>query len=455
MSLTMRNRTSRCRRRELPASAPSWSYAAYDLATTAVGLAVLPLVPFVLFSRHGRGLSERLGRLPPAVRRVRRPIWVHAASVGEVLAAQPLIEALRTDRADVPIVVSTTSVPGRETARARLSVDAVMLLPVDVRWIVESVLRRVQPACLVIVETEIWPALIRAAARRRVPVCMVSGRVSAAAAARYARLRWLTRPVLSQVSAFAMQTAADAARIVELGAPPARVHVLGSLKFAREATAPASVDTPDAVPWMRVNGRPLLVAASTHAGEERLVLDACAELWAAHPDVLLLIAPRRPERFDEVDQLLARAGARHVRRSQLHGAVDRTTRVLLLDTLGELPTVLPAAAAVFVGGTIVPLGGHNVLEPALFGKPVAFGPYTANVAAAAEALLNGLAATRVTGAAALAAEWQRLLEQPAAAAAMGARGRAIVAAHAEVAARTAELVRRCLADGKRQAAPTD
>src|SRR5262249_36504103 len=142
-----------------------------------------------------------------------------------------------------------------------------------------------------------------------------------------------------------------------------------------------------------VNGRPLLIAASTHADEEQMVLDACAGLWAEYPDLLLLLAPRRPERFGEVDLLLARAGVARQRRSELRGRVAASTRVLLLDTLGELPDVLPAAQAVFVGGTIAPVGGHNVLEPAVFGKPVAFGPSTENVAAAAEALLAGGAAT--------------------------------------------------------------
>jgi 3-deoxy-D-manno-octulosonic-acid transferase len=193
-----------------------------------------------------------------------------------------------------------------------------------------------------------------------------------------------------------------------------------------------------------LDGRPVLIAASTHAGEEQVVLDASRGLWAERPDLLVLIAPRRPERFAEVDRLLADAGITHERRSQLAGPVAGSTQVLLLDTLGELPNLLPAARAVFVGGTIAPVEGHNVLEPALFSKPVAFGPHTANVAAAAEALLSAAAATRVYNAEELQIEWRRLLTHPEVAEQMGAQGQAVVAAQAAVAQRTADVVWRVL-----------
>jgi 3-deoxy-D-manno-octulosonic-acid transferase len=415
--------------------------AAYDLLGILILLVCAPLFPFLLLTRHGRGLGERLGRVPAVARRLRRPVWVHAASVGEALAAEPLIRQLRLHRPDLPIVLSTTSLTGRETARTRLAVDAALLLPFDVRWIVDQAMRGIDPSCLIIVETEIWPALIGAAARRAVPCVLVSGRISERSATRYAWIRGLLRSVLSQVSCLAMQTETDAARIVALGAPAERVQVLGSLKFAREATAVTTAPTEAAA---LIEGRTVLIAASTHPGEEQLALDACVELWKDHPDLLLLIAPRRPERFAEVDKLLAGAGVIYERRSRLHGPVAPATQVLLLDTIGELPNVLPVARAVFVGGTFAPVGGHNVLEPAVFGKPVAFGPHTANVASAAAALLEGAAATRVHDAGELHAEWRRLLSQPAVAEQMGAHGRAVVAARAIVAERTFEVVQRFL-----------
>jgi len=246
--------------------------------------------------------------------------------------------------------------------------------------------------------------------------------------------------MLNRVTACVMQTEADAARIVALGAPPARVQALGSLKFAREAKAAASPIGASTLPAL-LGERPLLVAASTHPGEEQLVLEACTALWPEHPDLLLLIAPRRPERFDEVAQLLARCGVRHQRRSQLDGRVATATQVLLLDTLGELLDVLQAARGVFVGGTIAHVGGHNVLEPAIFGKPVAFGPHTSNVAEAAAALLDAGGAVEVHDASQLRAEWARLLADANAALNMGQRGRAVVTAQAAVAERTFDVLR--------------
>lgn len=418
------------------------AYALYDLLGAVLSLAVLPLLPL---TRLRIGLGERLGRLPDSARGIEPPLWLHAASVGEVLAAEPLLRRLREAHPDMAVVVSTTSLTGRATARERLPANAVFLLPADVRWAVARVLCRLRPRALVIVETEIWPALLRAAAGCAVPVALVSGCVSARSAARYARIRPLVRAALSRVGAFAMQTEADAARIVSLGANPQRVAVTGNLKFARglprlgTARGKALPDT---------GGRPVLVAASTHPGEEALVLGACAGLWAAHPDLLLVVAPRRPERFDEVEALLRGGAASHERRSRIGGeapAVRAETRVLLLDSIGELLDLLPSARGVFVGGTIAPVGGHNVLEPALFSKPAAFGPETANVAEAAESLLAAGAAVRVHDAAELAAHWGRILAEPETASAMGAAAAAVLASQVEVIERTFAVVEGCLA----------
>jgi 3-deoxy-D-manno-octulosonic-acid transferase len=420
------------------------SYAAYDVVGILAGLIALPFLPLLALTRHGRGLDERLGRLPLTVRRLQQPIWVHAASVGEVLAAQPLIDQLRRHTADAAVLVTTTSLTGRQTAMAQSGADAVMLLPIDIRWIVNRGMRRLRPRALVIVETEIWPALLRSAARAQVPCTFVSARVSPRAARRYAWIRWLTRAALSRVYMFAMQSESDAARIIAMGAPAERVHVVGSLKSARQSGR-MSIGQSGSQPLVQ-GDRPALMAASTHLGEERFVLEACAGLWADFPNLLLIIAPRRPERFDEVDQLIARAGLVRQRRSQVQHGVASGTQILLLDTIGELPDLLPAVRAVFVGGTIAPIGGHNVLEPALCGKAVAFGPHTANVAAVAQALLAAAAATEVRTSQDLHAEWRRLLQSPQTAEAMGGRGRTVVAAGAAVAERAAAIVLQSLAE---------
>lgn len=423
------------------------SYAAYDLTGTLLGLIALPCLPLLCLTRHRHGIGERLGWLPAAVRSLHRPVWVHAASVGEVLAAAPLIQQLRSQSPGCPILVSTTSLTGRDTARSRRAGDAAILLPVDIGWITDRVMRRIQPRCLILVETELWPALLRSAARHQVPAVLVSGRISERAARRYARVRWLTGAMMPHVSRFAMQSEADAVRIVALGAPASRVEVVGSLKLAREATAERRAAAPHAAAARAlVDGRVVVIAASTHPGEEDMALAACGGVWEHCPEVLLLIAPRRPERFDEVAQMLARAGVAWERRSQLRGPVARATRVLLLDTLGELPDLLPIARSVFVGGTIATVGGHNILEPGLSGKPVAFGPHIANVAAAAEALLKNGAATLVHDAQELQAEWLRLLMHPEIASAMGASARAVIDASAGVAERTLAIVRACMVE---------
>ena len=291
------------------------------------------------------------------------------------------------------------------------------------------------PRILLVVETELWPGLLRAASRVGAPTAIVSGRLSARAAERY---RWagpLFPAALARVAAFGMQTAADAERIVALGAAPARVRVTGSLKGARLATA---VEPP---PLGGLDGRRVLVAASTHAGEEAFVLQAFTTLARVYRDALLVLAPRRPERFDAVAGLLAAGGARWARRSALRDAVPVETQVLLLDTLGELPRFLPVAWCAFVGGSVAPaVGGHNVLEPATFGRPAAFGPHTGNVAAAAAALCAAGAAAVVRTPGELAEYWDGLLARREAADAAGGRGRAVAAAHAEALERNWEMI---------------
>jgi 3-deoxy-D-manno-octulosonic-acid transferase len=261
--------------------------------------------------------------------------------------------------------------------------------------------------------------LFRAAARNGVSIALVSGRLSERAAARYAWIRPFLRSALDAVDVFAMQSQADADRIIALGAARDRVSVTGSLKSSRDSRAAHPVPR-----WLG-SGRAIFIAASTHDGEEELVLDACKPLWKEPGNLLLLMAPRRPERFSEVVRLLDSRSLSCERRSERRGAVGADTHVVLLDTLGELPDCLPAAVAVFVGGTVAPVGGHNILEPALAGKPVAFGPHTENVADAARALLQADAAILVNNAGDLENEWRSFLRNPAAAAEKGKRAREV------------------------------
>jgi len=415
------------------------SYFFYQILTTVLLVIAAPFLPILLLTRHGRGLGERLCFLPQSVRNLRRPLWVHAASVGEVLAAEPLIREIRKHDPEAQVLVTTTTIAGRETARERSGANAVMLLPLDIPWIVRRVIREISPKALLIVETEIWPALFRTAARHRVPIAVVSGRLSERAAERYAWIRGLLRPALSVVRIFTMQTRADADRIIALGAPAERVSVTGSLKSSRGVGA--IVETPG---WLSAD-RPIFIAASTHEGEEQLVIDACKSLWKEPGNFLLLIAPRRPERFNEVARLLFTRTLSCERRSERRGAVASDTCVVLLDTLGELPDCLPSASAVFVGGTVAPVGGHNILEPALRGKPVAFGPHTENVAEAAAALLAADAALLVNNSGDLETEWRNFLRNPEAAVEKGKRAREVTEKQTGVMVRVWETVQPLIA----------
>jgi 3-deoxy-D-manno-octulosonic-acid transferase len=266
-----------------------------------------------------------------------------------------------------------------------------------------------------------------------VPVVVVSGRLSERALGRYRLAAPLFRSALKNVAAFGMQTEADARRAVALGAPPERMRVTGSLKASRrpEGAGP---------PVGGLDARRLLVAASTQPGEEELVLDACRDLWAEHGDLLLLLAPRRPERFSAAERLVAERGIRYERRSSMGAEVSSGAQVLLLDSVGELPRFLPAAWAVFVGGTVAPLGGHNLLEPATFARPVAFGPHTENVAAAAAALIAAGGGEVVRNAGDLERFWRRILADRRAADEMGLRARRVAEEGAGAIERTWELL---------------
>lgn len=416
------------------------SYAAYDVAIAVATAICLPLLP-LLRTRLGGDTSQRLGYLPDSIASLAaRPLWIHAASVGEALAAAPLVAKLRHHRPGIPIVASTTTVTGRAVALRDLEVDAVTLLPVDAWHIIDRVFRKVRPRALFIVETEIWPGLLRAAARIGAPPMMVSGRLSARTLRRYRLAGPLFPAAIQHVAVFCMQTADDAQRVIDLGAPPQRVHVTGSLKSSRRA------ESYKGPPVHGLQGRRVVVAASTQPGEEELVLAACAKLWAEFSDLLLILAPRRPERFAAIDRLAAQTGLRYQRRSAMDPEIYSRTQVLLLDTVGELPRFLPLALAAFVGGTIASLGGHNVLEPAMHAKPVAFGPHTQNVAAAADALVAAGGGERIRGPLDLEKFWARCLSDPAQTAIAGARARSVAEVQSDVIERTWTCVEPFLGD---------
>jgi 3-deoxy-D-manno-octulosonic-acid transferase len=421
-------------------------YWLYSLGLGAFFMAGLPAfaTQAILRGKYRRGLGERLGRVPAWTGTV-PPVWLHAVSVGEVMAATPLARELAARRPELPLLVSTVTDTGRGVAEARLPARQFVFFPLDFAWAVRPALDRLRPRAVLLTETEIWPNFLRACSARDVPVVLVNGRISQRSYPRYRRVRRFFGRVLQGIRLFCMQTPEDARRILDLGAPPERVHVVGNLKFDLAAGDPARGGTADGSDGPAVRqmlgvplSRPVLVAGSTHRGEEGPVLEAFKTVRRSVPDLTLLLAPRHPERVGEVEALLEREGLPWIHRSRL--PVDVLPAVILVDTMGELARLYAAGTVVFVGGSLVPIGGHNILEPASHARPVLFGPHMGNFAEMARIFLEHQAGVQVREAGLLAEEILRLLREPHVAGRMGESGRAIVGTHQGAGRRTVDLL---------------
>jgi 3-deoxy-D-manno-octulosonic-acid transferase len=340
--------------------------------------------------------------------------------------------------------LSTTTLAGQQLARRSVpDVDAVFYFPFDLGVFVRRTLELVRPRLFIMMETEIWPNLLRACRRAHVKTMLVNGRISSRSYPRYRLARAFFRRVLADVDRFCMQSDESARRIREIGAEPKRVTVTGSLKFdsLESPAAAAGRGAGRVLRYFRIPpARPVLMAASTVKGEESAVLSAFAALRRVHPSALLVIAPRKPERFSEAEALARAEGHRVVRRTDL--AVDAEPRadVIVLDTIGELAHLFQVATVVFVGGSLVDHGGHNILEPAVHGKPIVFGPHMNNFAEIADTFLRNQAAVQVNTPAELAGAVARLIGDPVERARLGAAARALVEANRGARRRTLEAV---------------
>jgi 3-deoxy-D-manno-octulosonic-acid transferase len=414
-------------------------YWLYSLGLGAFFVGGLPafLIQAVVRGKYRRGLRERLGDVPAWPGPV-PPVWLHAVSVGEVMAATPLARELGQRRPDVPLLVSTVTDTGRAVAEARLPAKQFVFFPFDFGWAVCTALDRLRPRAVLLTETEIWPNFLRACSTRGIPVVLVNGRISPRSFPRYRRVRRLFGRVLQGIQLFCMQTPEDARRVLDLGAPRERVHVVGNLKFDLAAVG----DSGEGPAVRQMLGlppsRPVLVAGSTHRGEEGPVLDAFKTVRRSVPELTLLLAPRHPDRLGEVEALLQREGLPWIRRTRL--PVDTPPAVILVDTMGELARLYAVGTVVFVGGSLVPIGGHNVLEPGSHARPVLFGPHMGNFAEMGRLFLEQRAGTQVHDAATLAAEILRLLREPARAGRMGEAARGIVDTHRGAGRRTVDLL---------------
>lgn len=418
-------------------------YLIYSFLLTLAAIGLLPYFAYQAFvnRKYLSNFRERLGHLPECLSTEaedRRPaIWLHAVSVGEALAALPLVKALGERFPDHRLIVSTTTATGQQVARARLAADGYCYFPFDWRFAVRRALDCIRPQAVVLMESELWPNFLRECRLRGVPVVVANGRVSDRSFARSRRFGFLLRPLqrrmLADVTHLAMQSEADAMRIRELGAPEKHISVSGNIKYdvGTGYRAEAEAQAARLAALLALDNRPLIVAGSTSDGEEELVIAAFEKLRKETPaaeHVRLLIAPRHPERFDAVARLLDSTRLRYVRRSALaqakeqatvhaeaaSGAVKsvgtssahtgaapskaaRTADVILLDSIGELAALYSAASVVFVGGSLMPKGGHNILEPARHARPVVVGPHMENFRDITEEFLRRDAVVQLGG----------------------------------------------------------
>jgi 3-deoxy-D-manno-octulosonic-acid transferase len=420
----------------------------YSLLTYLLRPAALAVVLWRGIGNRGywQGLGERfgLGARPGGARAAARCLWVHAVSLGEVSAAAPLVRALRARHAELPLLLTTATPTGRARALALFGDSVtVQFLPYDTPGSMRRFLERSRPYLALIMETELWPNLYHQCRRHGVPIVLANARLSPQSVARYTRFGALFRELFSGETFIAAQSAADAERFVAIGAPPARTRVVGNLKFdiAIDADLKARGRALRIACW---DARPAWIAGSTHAGEEEIVLDAHVALQGAVPGALLLLVPRHPERFAAVADLLKRRGLKFERRSS-GNPVRPDAQVLLVDTVGELTTLYAAVDLAFVGGSLVPVGGHNLLEPAALGVPVVTGPHQSNARQVAELLLREDALVEVADSGELAQQVKALFADPARRLKLAARAEHVVAVNRGSLGRLLELSESLLA----------
>ena len=428
-------------------------YVLYSLLIVAFFVVMSPYLIYqaVRYRKYVRSLPQRLGILPVSFNvDGEKSIWIHAVSVGEVLTARALLPELRERYPGLRIFLSTTTMSGQQIARNNLQyVDEVFYFPFDFTVIVNRTLRLVKPKLFIMMETELWPNLLRACHRANVRTLLVNGRISSRSYPRYRLVRWFFRRVLLDVDRFCMQSEESARRIIDIGAERDRVVVTGSLKFDSlevPGSAPADRGRNRVLRYFRISpDRPVFIAASTLKGEEEHVLEAFQRVRATMTDALLIIAARKTERFADVERMARRAGWNVMRRSELRVDSEPRCDVVILDTLGELAQVFQVATAVFVGGSLVDAGGHNILEPAVFGKPIIFGPYMQNFAEIAQTFLDNGAAIQIQSGRELEAAMLELLGDPVKRARLGAAARALVEANRGARGRSLAAIAQLLA----------
>jgi 3-deoxy-D-manno-octulosonic-acid transferase len=415
----------------------------YNILLVLLTILLSPVLIFKIITgaKYRGGISQKLGRVRKRVKRViggARPIWVHAVSVGEVMAAHPLIRELKKKYPGTKLIISTVTVTGNYTALQRVpEADAVFFFPFDYPWIVRKVIRRINPAIVLVAETELWPNFFRELNRMKIPSAVINGRISPHSYRNYMRLRFFFGYVFSHVTLFCMQSEGDAARIRDIGAAPDRVIVTGNLKFDQKITSATS--SPVTLP----SGSKVITAGSTHRGEEAALVEVFRRLREKFSELVLILAPRHPERFDEVEGIVNRAGFDCQRRTRMKGPIKD---VLLLDTIGELRSFYGICDIAFVGGSLVKVGGHNLLEPAAMKKPVVFSRYMFNFKEISEALTSAGGGVLVRDKEELYVQFDNLLSDQEMARDIGRKAFTVIEANSGSAKKTIDAVSTLIGD---------
>ncbi|RKY33259.1 MAG: hypothetical protein DRP74_00030 [Candidatus Omnitrophota bacterium] len=387
----------------------------YDLVFLLISLVHLPV--YLFRRKFHAGFLSRLGFLPEELK-LNRPIWIHAVSVGEAVAIRGLIEKIKIAHPDKNLVISTVTSTGNKIAKSLASErDFVTYLPLDFSFIVKRVISSIQPSLFVIAETEIWPNLITFLYRRNVPIVLINGRISDKSFKGYRLLKPFLRPVLNKVSLFCVQTSTDKKRLLSLGVEENKIQVSGNMKFDNTLSfqEKAAFQAGPAAQLLKLGPQEkLLVAGSTHAQEEEGILAVYKNLRKEFPGLRLLFAPRHPERSANIEKLVLKSGFNPLLISNLSSDPDKLKpqAVFILDTIGQLLSFYILADVVFIGGSLVKKGGHNILEPAALGKPVIFGPYMFNFRDIANSFLKAKAAIMVEDFRGLEVNIRELLNDP-------------------------------------------
>jgi 3-deoxy-D-manno-octulosonic-acid transferase len=425
---------------------------AYLLYNTLITIFLILVAPYFLFralidGRFRRGLIQRIGFLPTLS--PKKTIWIHAASVGEVFCSVPLLQRIKREFPQRPIVLTTMTRTGNERAKTISEADSALFLPIDHPLIIEKTLRKIDPNLLLIAETELWPNLLRSCGKKGIPVVVFNGRISEKSFRGYLFFKFFFKECLKHVSLFLMQTEEDRMRIIEIGAVSNKTRVVGNLKFDQSISSLTQEAMAEMAKSLGLQGKKkIFIAGSTHSGEEEILLSLFKDLRKIDPHLVLILAPRHLERLEEVERILKQESISWMRRTSFPMGHNRSNEepkelpeVILLDTMGELMSLYSLGTLIFIGGSLVPVGGHNPLEPLLFKKCVLFGPYMFHFSEISRSLIKAGGSIQVRGRDDLFSHLKHLLSDEGTCKEVGERGYQFLQKHRGATERMFEEIR--------------